>query len=104
MKQKIIEYLKSHQFAKRSDLREYLCRYEWISDRAMRKLIEEMIMKDGYCISSSEKGYSLITTLEQAEEARAYLKAKSEAIAVRGNMLIHNWNKQNKEQQLTLFN
>ena len=60
------------------------------SDRAMRLEIEELI-KEGACIASSEKGYELIRTREQLEKAKAYLRSKAEAIAVRANYLEKNF-------------
>lgn len=70
----------------------------YISDRAMRKMIEEMITEDGYLIQSSEKGYSLIQTEEQLTEAMAYMDAKCSAIAVRKNCLLRNFRNKFKRE------
>lgn len=63
----------------------------YISDRAMRKSIEEMVIKDGYIIQSSEKGYQLIQTEEQLMEAMDYLTNKAESISIRKNCLLRNF-------------
>jgi len=87
---------------KRSILLSYLRLYfPELSDRAMRKEIEEMIHK-GYLISSSESGYSLIDNKAKLDKAVAYLDAKAEAIAIRKNSLIRNWN-QKHPNTITLF-
>lgn len=73
-----------------------------LTDRAMRKAIEEMVVDDGYLIQSSSTGYTLITSEEQMEEVKEYLSKKAQAIAVRKNVLISNWNKRQEEEQKKL--
>ena len=73
------------------------------SDREMRLEIEQLI-KDGQCIASGESGYQLIKTREHLEKAKAYLRSKSEAIAIRANYLEKNFREIKEEQyQPTLF-
>ena len=74
-----------------------------LPDRKVRSLVESMIVDDGYCIQSSEKGYSLITTLEQLNEAISYLEAKSKSIAIRKNCLSRNFNSGKLQSQMSLF-
>jgi repressor of nif and glnA expression len=71
------------------------------SDRAIRKAVEEMIA-EGHCIASSEKGYHLITDKKQLVAAVDYLRAKSKAIAIRGNFLIRNYREAHKAETLEL--
>ena len=74
------------------------------SDREMRATIEEMVVKGGFLISSSERGYAIIKNKAEMEAAMKYLNAKSSAIAVRKNCILHNWREQYKEEyQPTLF-
>lgn len=62
-----------------------------ISDRALRSVIEDMIISDKYSISSSEKGYAIIKNNEDLKQAMEYLDKKSAAIAVRKNCLLRNF-------------
>ncbi len=62
-----------------------------INDRALRAMIEEMIVDDKYSISSSEKGYAVIKDGEDLRRATEYLDKKSAAIAVRKNCLKRNF-------------
>jgi hypothetical protein len=70
-------------------------------DRAIRKAVEEMI-EAGECIASSNDGYQLINEPGQLLAAVDYLRAKSKAIAVRGNFLIRNWRNKHPENPLQL--
>ena len=74
------------------------------TDRQMRKAVEELV-EGGNLIASSEKGYYIITNKEQMEESVNYLRAKSKAIAIRGNCLIRNWREKHAETitQFELF-
>lgn len=65
-----------------------------ITDRILRKTVEEMVTKDGYCISSSDKGYHLIASQEEFEKSVSYLESKARAIAIRKNSLINNFRAQ----------
>jgi len=93
MKQSILSFIKNYgKPVKRCDLLIHLRAIGYdISDRAMRKEIESMIIQDGYLIQSSEQGYSMIETEEQLSEAMGYLTSKAEAIAIRKNTLLKNW-------------
>jgi repressor of nif and glnA expression len=71
------------------------------TDRAIRKAVEEMI-EAGECIASSKDGYNLITDKKQLTAAVDYLRAKSKAIAVRGNFLIRNYRETHKSETLEL--
>lgn len=102
MKTEIYNYLKQSQLpVKRSILLDHLIKkgYE-ITDRKLRSTVEEMITKEGFVIESSEKGYCLIRTEEQLEKAMQYLNSKNEAIAIRKNSLLKNWN-QMEAQKVT---
>ena len=91
-------------FTKRKQLLHELLMYGYnVSDRVIRKQIETMITKDGYSIQSSEKGYSLIITDKQFTQSIEYLNSKAEAIAIRKNCLIRNFNLGKTQEQLNLF-
>ena len=62
-----------------------------LTDRKLRKTVEEMITKDGFLIASSERGYAIIKTEEELTEAMEYLASKAESIAIRKNFLLKNW-------------
>jgi len=74
-----------------------------IPDREVRQIVEHLITEDHYCISSGQKGYSLITTLEDLEKAKSYLEKKAAAIAVRKNCLERNFREQKLKPQLEMF-
>jgi hypothetical protein len=104
MKDKILELLMMQGFTKRKQLLQELQLSGFkVSDRQMRKELETMITKDGYSIQSSEKGYSLIITDAQLTKAIDYLNSKAEAIAIRKNCLIRNFNSGKTHEQLNLF-
>lgn len=75
---------------------------EKVSEREARKAIEELI-QDGELIESSEKGHQLITSFEQCQRARDYLNQMIEALAIRRNTLLKNWNARNPNIQIDLF-
>ena len=93
MKKIIYDIIEKHSPIKRKDLLFRLGYYYHINltDRKMRLLISELIA-DGECIQSSEKGYSVISNIEQLREAINYMKRKSRAISIRGNTLLSNYN------------
>ena len=66
-----------------------------ITDRELRRAVEEMITQDGELIASSEKGYAIIETEDDLKTAMDYLNAKAAAIAVRKNCLLKNWRAKN---------
>ncbi len=93
MKKIIYDIIERHSPIKRRDLLIKLRAFHhvYITDRKMRILISELIA-DGECIQSSEKGYSIISNIEQLREAINYMKRKSRAISIRGNTLLSNYN------------
>lgn len=103
MKEQILSKLKIGA-CKRADLLRHLhaLGYNDLNDRGLRQTIEEMIM-EGNLIESSNNGYSLIANQDQLDRAVGYLNAKAEAIAIRKNMLKHNWEKSQPLMELKLF-
>lgn len=69
-----------------------------ITDRAMRKMIEQLITDDGYLIQSSHLGYSLIRTEDELMDAMSYLDNKAESISIRKNCLLRNFRKHFKRE------
>lgn len=69
-----------------------------LTDRIMRKLIEQMVNEDGYLIASSGKGYNLITNSAQLLEAQKYLKNKAFPLFLRANKLHANFFKDSSPQ------
>lgn len=89
---------------KRSDLLHSLISKGFVlSDRVMRMAIEEMITKDHYSIGSCEKGYYLILTEDDLNEAMHQLRAKAEALSIRANCLLRNHREGKLQEQLSLF-
>ena len=76
MKPAIIFYLQLNGYAKRRQLLAYL-KLQGIkaSDRKVRLAIESLIEDDGYCIQSSDKGYKLVTTPAEYQQARDYISS-----------------------------
>lgn len=104
IKSKIIAYLQSHRYAKRSDLLLYLeSEGYWINDRILRKSVEDLVMLDGLCIASTDHGYRLINDEIQLEEAVEYLRKKARPIAVRANKLITNYQRIHQTQLQITF-
>lgn len=86
-----IFYIISKQDIKRKNLREQL--NNQISDRALRKLIEIMI-NDGYLIgTSTRRGYFLIKSEKDYEEAMLGLKKQGQSIFRRANKIHQNFYK-----------
>lgn len=115
MKVFIHSYLKnSSGRVKRPELLSYLrvqMSDQQLTDRAMRKCIEDMVKTDGYLIQSSETGYTLIDSQEQMDEVIIYLDKKAASIAIRKNILIKNWREkqtlielEKAKQQKPIFN
>lgn len=71
-----------------------------LTDRKMRSVIEEMIVRDGFLIQSSERGYQIIQTEEQLTDAMAYLENKCAAIATRKNCLLRNFRQHFKKEPI----
>jgi len=100
-KDEILRILLLSKHTKRKELR-YALPFT-ITDRKVRALVESLIVDDGYAIASSEKGYSLITTLDELNEAVRYMELKSKAIAIRKNCLSRNYASGKIQAQLALF-
>ena len=100
----ILDLLHLQKFMKRNDLRMHLVSRGYVlTDRGLRKAIEYMITECHYAIASSEKGYSLITTEKDLDEAMQYLKEKATSISVRANCLLRNWKEKERSAQIQLF-
>lgn len=100
----IIECLHLQVFTKRADLRLQLnAKGYYLKDRLLRKHVEQLITDGQYCISSSEKGYSLITTAEDLQKAESYLKKKAYALHERISCLKENFKIGKIQAQLQLF-
>lgn len=100
----IIELLHLCKYTKRAQLREQLtARGFYTTDRELRKHVETLITEEKYCIQSSEKGYSLITTPEDLEAAKKYLKAKAFSLLSRADCLDENFRIGKLNTQLPLF-
>lgn len=99
----IIEILHLSTYTKRASLREQLTsKGYFIKDRLLRRHVELLITEGQYCIQSSEKGYSLITTPEHLESARKYLNAKAFAMIDRVKCLESNYALGKLDKQLSL--
>jgi hypothetical protein len=99
----IIELLHLQKFTKRQQLRENLLMKGYrLTDRELRKTIEVLITEERYCIQSSSKGYSLITTPEDLHTAKSYLKDKALAMLNRAKCLEENYNLSKLSNQLAL--
>lgn len=100
----IIECLHLQRFTKRKELREQLtAKGFYLRDRLLRRHVELLITQNEYCISSSEKGYSLILTPEDLESAKKYLKSKAFALLSRADCLDNNFKIGKLNYQLDLF-
>lgn len=100
----IIEILHLCKHTKRANLREQLTsKGYYLTDRLLRKHVELLIVEGKYCIQSSEKGYSLITTPEDLEAAKKYLKAKAFSLLSRADCLESNFKINKLNTQLPLF-
>lgn len=99
----IIEILHLAKHTKRAQLREQLtAKGYYLTDRILRKHVENLITDEKYCIQSSERGYSLITTPEDLEAAKKYLKAKAFSLLSRADCLESNFRINKLNTQLTL--
>ena len=74
-----------------------------ITDRIMRKLIEEMVNKDGYNVQSSNEGYSAITNSNQVEDAKLYLKKKAFSLFKRATNIHKNFYGNNAQLSIEEF-
>lgn len=100
----IIEILHLSRYTKRASLREQLtARGFYLTDRKLRHQVELLVTEGLYCIQSSERGYSLITTPEDLESAKRYLNAKAFALMDRVKCLESNFKLNKLSQQLSLY-
>lgn len=100
----IIELLRMQKYTKRYHLRLQLTsRGFYLSDREVRKHVEQLIKEEKFCIQSSAKGYSLIITKDDLEKAVSYLDKKSASISIRKNCLLRNFAEGKLNEQLPLF-
>lgn len=88
MKKTIFNIIEKHSLIKRAELLKKIHAEiflqdigtpinDYISDRQMRRTIEEMITEDGYLIASGEQGYYIIHNSTQLADAQKYLRAKA---------------------------
>lgn len=99
----ILECLHLTQYTKRASLREQMtARGFYLTDRKLRHHVELLITQGLYCIQSSEKGYSLITTPEDLDSAKKYLNAKAFALIDRAKCLEENYKIGRLNSQLSL--
>lgn len=100
----ILELLHLSKYTKRHELRLSLQSKGYcVSDRLLRLHIETLITQQHYSIGSCEKGYWLILTKEDLEEAKHQLKSKAEALSIRANCLERNFSEGKLTEQLPLF-
>lgn len=93
MKGDIMTLLCSQAYVKRAELLINLShKGHKITDRQLRKAVEELVMDDGCCIASTEDGYHLIRSEHELRSAVDYLRKKAQPIAIRANKLIRNYN------------
>lgn len=99
----IIEILHLSTYTKRASLREQLtARGFYTTDRKLRHHVELLVTEGLYCVASSERGYSLITTPEHLESAKRYLQAKAFALLDRAKCLEENYKIGRLNSQLSL--
>lgn len=92
MKKIIFEIIEKHSPIKREKLLAELqhghySMFHKMSDRKMRRTIEEMITQDGYLIASGEKGYYIIRNSGHLLDAQRYLTAKAYPLFNRASSL-----------------
>ena len=107
MKEIILEYLKKQKApVKKAELINFLVLemnisfFDYFDEGAVRLAIQELT-QEGHAISSSEKGYKIITTEAELLEAQKYLKQRCFSLFQRCSNL-HNAFYKNKENQLTI--
>ena len=100
----ILEILHLSKHTKRAILRLSLtARGYYLTDRELRKHVESLIMDHHYAIQSSEKGYSLITTIDDLNAAKKYLNKKALSLLSRAKQLETNYSIGRLNQQIELF-
>lgn len=104
MKYDIERYLKAAQApVKRLELLQAMrvtMSDQTLTDRKLRKTVEEMITQDGFLIASSERGYQIIETEEQLTDAMEYLTNKAASISIRKNCLLRNFRQHFKKEPI----
>lgn len=114
MKKLIFEIIEKHSPIKREALLERVRiamelifvrtgEKHYMTDRRMRHLIKEMIKKDKCKIQSSHKGYSVISSSDQAEAAILYLKKKGWALFERASNIHRNYYGDNAQLAIQEF-
>jgi hypothetical protein len=101
----LIEPRKRSNPIKRAEL---LARYnDWkkfyggvITDRELRAMKEELIMKEGKLIGSSEQGYYVMETIKDFEESLAYYRAKAIPLLKIRSKLKRSYHQQKLQYQL----
>lgn len=93
MKKTIFNIIEKHSPIKRKNLlmRLRIVHGYNITDRQMRRTIEEMITEDGYLIASGEQGYYIIHNSTQLADAQKYLRAKAFPLFHRASKLHANF-------------
>lgn len=103
MKGHILKYIEAHECVKRKELLEHLHGLGMVvSDREMRLHVESLII-DGFAIASTVRGYKIIRTKEELEDAVRYLKAKAFPLFSRAEKLEINFNSGKLGNQTSLF-
>ncbi|MGR3177803.1 MAG: hypothetical protein ACUZ8E_07075 [Candidatus Anammoxibacter sp.] len=105
MKKTIYDIIEKNSPIKREKLLR-LININWsgnVSDRRMRHTIKEMIKKDKCKIQSSHKGYSVISSSDQAEAAILYLKKKGWALFERASNIHRNYYGNNAQLSIEEF-
>lgn len=82
--------------------RELMAKFPQLTEREVRKIIEELIM-EGECIEASESGYAIIRDYQGVRRARQYLTEKIHALSVRKNCLERNWQSTHRKKEMLLF-
>lgn len=102
IKQRIIDLLKNHGDMKKQDLLLFLD-YN-LGERRLRKMIEDLVVKDNELIgTSSDRGYFLIKNENDFNDAIKELKDKGRSLFIRANILYKNFYATEKDIQLNFF-
>lgn len=99
LKQTILKKLTSREPIHKDDLFYYLNFVGFdISERYMRRVINEMKKKDGHVICSSNKGYKLASNRKEFEAHIRYKKSYAFSILADCKQMLKNFNRQLKPQ------
>lgn len=92
VKAAIKDFLLQHKGKTNAVKRKVLCvRFPALTERVIRQIVEDLVVKDQEPIASSVHGYFYINSLEELVISKKYLDAKAEAIAIRKNILDRNF-------------